>query len=1055
MSDQILPYANWQEALRKRWFRSENANRNILLEIDEADLGNGGLGSLADLVAAIKAEYQLRGTHQTTGFFNELSRRARIARSGADQRPPETLPGLAALILAVHHGGTRFAPNAYYPRLKDLLQLDRQPKTADLIKATVAWESIERWANKDMRAQQGIVQTSPVGGMDHIGIPGRQALLSLHDEKLIRAEFMKEGLEPGASVPKAKIIEVARRAGSAAQGEPRLRARVVKILDQQVGATSLRDELHNQIERVFEEWVPSDEDLEPSFKGRRKRLVRLSIDDYNLYRIRKLSIRFPEQPGDDMEEDVPWRGRLKGISNDGRSLEEEVRVRFPADGNQRLVEVEDGEPLWKRMDLFKPFELVLTEETGERGQPRVWTLTYLGACAGSGEILLERDASGQLWQHHRNQTVLAEGAELWKLSAKQTGALTTRTLDGYPPVYLGQTCRSAEGISEASDSKRLRFLNGISASRATRTYFNFGLPLLQLHAAEAMHVRIRLGASSPQQRSLDPADPISLQDLLETSEASSSQPSQLVAELLDAAGAAVHTVALTIDWCTTASATCEAPPARNAWGSLVPACGANGEIWTSLALRGDDSAAATGTVTFTPGEDGVPPRSDPAQWLSESHRQLSRYFRTRASVRPQVFREHFPTTDRNSYPIGWSQSRQLAALHALGCLEIEESPDGGWVKLAALPPRVSPSPSVRWITHPIRGGSAWRQFDLRGMWLPEEIEALETAIGNLESEAAPQSDTNRIMWELRPPSDKALLKSLVPGRRRILVAKNKIARLEAAIETVRKRHPSVQYIPGPAEMPTRVPTETDRAEAPAILNYRDALKSLRDLADQSGAPWCALEADPTTLYRYERIQRFDPIALTLQCVSGCDPNLQVECLECESRNHRRVHIVVDRIHKRFASFADRQLARWIARNLMAPGAPMIVSVGGALGRDLAVPLELQLPRHLERLLCFQSNQPPNLAQYWADPEDPNANRYASPFHGLEAQKAFMLPAAVRVGFVRRFQSATPSGTFVVYPEVYGRNPVWPEACRMPVLGAEALPLNPFPSAECPLHLRAP
>jgi hypothetical protein len=415
-----------------------------------------------------------------------------------------------------------------------------------------------------------------------------------------------------------------------------------------------------------------------------------------------------------------------------------------------------------------------------------------------------------------------------------------------------------------------------------------------------------------------------------------------------------------------------------------------------------------------------------------------------------VFREHFPTTDRSSYPIGWSQNRQLAALHALGCLEIEESQDGGWLKLAALPPQVSPSPSLRWITDPIRGGqSAWRQYDLRGMWLPEEIEALTDAI------AEPDSDSKRIMCELRPPADKALLKGLLPGRRRILVAESKIARLEQAIKKVQQLHPSVQYIPGPAAMSAKVATETSRATAPRILNYRDALRSLRDLSAQHGAPWRPLTADPTTLDRYGRIQRFDPIALTLKCVDSCDHELAVECLECEIRNHRRVHIVIDRKKERFAPFADRQLARWMARHLMAPDAPVMVSAGATLGRDLAVPLELQLPRHLERLLCLQSNHPPNLAQYWTDPGDRTADRYASPFHSPEAQRTFKVPAAVPVSFVRSVQSATPSGAFVVYPEVYGRNPVWPEEKPMPVIGVKARPLDPFPSAECPLHLRTP
>jgi len=326
---------------------------------------------------------------------------------------------------------------------------------------------------------------------------------------------------------------------------------------------------------------------------------------------------------------------------------------------------------------------------------------------------------------------------------------------------------------------------------------------------------------------------------------------------------------------------------------------------------------------------------------------------------------------------------QVQALHSLGIVELEENPQGGLDRLVALPPQITLLP--RLANRGYESGSGiLKSYEavLVGCWLPDQLLRLQKA-------AKPRAGvdlhvTPRKEWAVLAPHRRALLS----------YGESSIARFNAVAE--------------------KVGALFDESE-PLACRLARATRSIDELADSHD--WTPGRPSDVFTTRY-----FDPRAIG---VSDCpiDNGDRYVLWECRHPN-RPIwqHYVVDREKNCRLLVPDRQIARWFVRKRALQNTPI-----PAVQDEIIVPLELRLPRLLERVLVLSSGFAPVLKRYTAP---------TSPFMKTEHSRRFAIPAPPerQVDWLAFRKHCT--GNFCCYRGAYG-TAAWPWNEPMPMLGIYA------------------
>ena len=286
-------YQQWNDALAQHFFGPEKAGINVYLYVNH-DLIQSleqslvGAGLFLDAVVGRDIGYDADGVCQRA---LRALRYWEYSRQGF----PPYIAYLGLFVLASDIDGD-FAPNAYYPRLWDLLGEQRTGSVPSFSLMSQLWDDLEDWTVRYRGGEVGVFQSRSVGGNLHIGYPLSQSMLAEQDRRALPQVFYSAGLDPAAFHPAGEIAMALR--STTAKGL--MRARTVRL------AGDPNDVLHSAMIEVASDELAAWDGIvaEPELgrAGRSSQLVglRVCISIDNVTGIARSSLRcklnreFPE-----------------------------------------------------------------------------------------------------------------------------------------------------------------------------------------------------------------------------------------------------------------------------------------------------------------------------------------------------------------------------------------------------------------------------------------------------------------------------------------------------------------------------------------------------------------------------------------------------------------------------------------------------------------------------------------------------------------------------------------------------------------------------------------
>ena len=201
-------YQKWNDALAERLFNPDMAGRNVHLYvnqelIDEMEQAMPEAGTFCVAVAGppTNLPYCKRVCQRALGAFADWRE--------SDSRYPPYVGYLSLFVLAGDIDGD-FSPNAYYPRLWELMVERRDGPVPSFDRMRQLWEDLEDWSVRDKRGELGVFQARSIGGHIHVGYPLSQSLLVEQERRDLPRIFYSEGLEPAGDYPTDELARVLR-----------------------------------------------------------------------------------------------------------------------------------------------------------------------------------------------------------------------------------------------------------------------------------------------------------------------------------------------------------------------------------------------------------------------------------------------------------------------------------------------------------------------------------------------------------------------------------------------------------------------------------------------------------------------------------------------------------------------------------------------------------------------------------------------------------------------------------------------------------------------------
>jgi hypothetical protein len=209
-----MKYLEWNDRLATHFFRPEMAGRSVFLYVTQElldELGTLTRDTWRDFVAATKVGHYWR----PLGLHNICQKALHCLKTwrSHDFTYPPYLSYLGLFVLAAGRGGD-FAPNAYYPRLRELLGDGGSGMYPGFDEMWQLWEDLERWANDDMHGDLGAFTARVVGSWVHVGMPIAQTLLTEHERAALPAVFAEASLDPTAFPPDPELARLLISCGS-------------------------------------------------------------------------------------------------------------------------------------------------------------------------------------------------------------------------------------------------------------------------------------------------------------------------------------------------------------------------------------------------------------------------------------------------------------------------------------------------------------------------------------------------------------------------------------------------------------------------------------------------------------------------------------------------------------------------------------------------------------------------------------------------------------------------------------------------------------------------
>ena len=201
-------YLQWNDTLAAHFFNAEMSGRSVHLDVNQNLISELELElepEAGTFISAIKSG-------PPWAHRRGICQRALEALQDWRYRNTEFPPYVLYLGLFVLAGGADgdFSANAYYPRLRQLLDDPGEKTFPSFRYMRELWHDLEDWSIYDKGGEYGVFRARPIGGKVHIGFPLGQLLLTEQERKELPQIFYDSGLDPTSTPPADELARALR-----------------------------------------------------------------------------------------------------------------------------------------------------------------------------------------------------------------------------------------------------------------------------------------------------------------------------------------------------------------------------------------------------------------------------------------------------------------------------------------------------------------------------------------------------------------------------------------------------------------------------------------------------------------------------------------------------------------------------------------------------------------------------------------------------------------------------------------------------------------------------
>ena len=201
-------YLRWNNALAAHFFNTEMAGRSVHFNVNQSlifELEQELVPEVGTFLAALRDGPPWAYSHGTCQRALDAHRNWRYRNI---EFPPY-LTYLGLFVLAAGADGD-FSPNAYYPRLRQMLDDSGEGMFPSFQYMRELWHDLEEWSIYDKRGEFGIFHARIIGGKVHIGYPLGQLMLTEQERKELPRVFYDSGLDPTSTPPADELARALR-----------------------------------------------------------------------------------------------------------------------------------------------------------------------------------------------------------------------------------------------------------------------------------------------------------------------------------------------------------------------------------------------------------------------------------------------------------------------------------------------------------------------------------------------------------------------------------------------------------------------------------------------------------------------------------------------------------------------------------------------------------------------------------------------------------------------------------------------------------------------------
>ena len=257
-----MKYRDWNDLISNKYFNKQMGGKEVLLYINEDiinELGSEYGENINNFIDCIKSGPEYVAENK------EICQKALECynfwhKNWSSLGHPHYIAYLSLFVLAATEGGN-FSPNAYYPKLRQLLgEPSESGSYPSFNKMVKLWDNLEKWSKEYMNGELGHFTKRIRGGNVHIGLPLSQTILTEDERRYLPQIFSDAEIDP-TDIPSDATIKYL----LSKYGQSWLERRTLMLLrGEQKDNIGMVDALIDFVLEELAEWDGSITDIVPT-----------------------------------------------------------------------------------------------------------------------------------------------------------------------------------------------------------------------------------------------------------------------------------------------------------------------------------------------------------------------------------------------------------------------------------------------------------------------------------------------------------------------------------------------------------------------------------------------------------------------------------------------------------------------------------------------------------------------------------------------------------------------------------------------------------------------